>query len=203
VNRPGLPGPPAALLVPGWSDTAQRLEHARRHLVAAGWPERQVAVVDFRDRYGSNIDHAAEIADAVARLRQQSAPRQVAVVAHSMGGLALRWYLSRADGAAHVRTAIFVGTPHRGTWAAWLAWGRGGREMRPGSELLLELATSPLPATVRAICIATPIDTRVLPGSSAYLEGAECHTVQRPRHSAMLRHGRTLDLICRLLQQPP
>jgi triacylglycerol esterase/lipase EstA (alpha/beta hydrolase family) len=158
-----------------------------------------VAATGFQDRFGSNVAHAEEIAGEVERLRRSSGWRQVAIVAHSMGGLALRHYLVRMGGDGHVHTAIFVGTPHRGTWAAWLAWGGGGREMRPGSSFLKALATSPIPSSVRCICIRTPIDARVIPGSSAVLDGTECHTVRLPTHAGMLRHPPTLHLVTRLL----
>ena len=151
---------PPVLVVPGWSDTARQLRTFRSFLLECGWRDGQVACLSFRDRFGSNIEHSEEIAEAVARLRAGTGRDDVAVVAHSMGGLALRHHLMNSH--ASVRTAIFVGTPHHGTWAAWLAWGRGGAEMRPGSSFLRELNRAPLPAHVRAFCLRTPIDTRVL-----------------------------------------
>jgi triacylglycerol lipase len=196
---PAAPAAPATLLVPGWSDTARSLKRARDHLLAAGWPPAAVAVADFRDRYGSNAEHAEEIGEAVARLRQRTGARRVAVVAHSMGGLALRHYLGTAAGADSVATAIFVGTPHRGSWLAWLAWGRGGAEMRPGSPFLRQLEATRLPPHVRAVCLSTPFETRVIPGSSALLDGAECRVVRRPTHPRMMRHRATLDTIRRIL----
>lgn len=189
---------PPTLLVPGWSDGARALLRARDFLLAAGWPPSHVACVDFRDRYGSNVEHAEEIAAAIEALARGAGEPAVAVVAHSMGGLALRRYLAVAA-RPPVRTAVFVGTPHRGTWAAWFAWGRGGTEMRPGSAFLRELNARPLPPTVRAVCIATPIDTRVLPGSSALLDGVEHHRARLPTHPRMLRHVPTLRLIRDLL----
>jgi triacylglycerol lipase len=192
---------PPIVLVPGWSDTGATLQPARRFLIDAGWPDSHVLSVDFRRRYGGNREHASELAAAVSELCTRTGTDGVAVVAHSMGGLALRYYLARLDGAAAVRTAIFVGTPHRGTWLAWLACGGGGSDMRPGSHFLQELERSTIPASVRAVCISTPIDLRVIPGSSALLEGAECHRVRLPTHSRMLRHGRTLQLIRELLLQ--
>jgi pimeloyl-ACP methyl ester carboxylesterase len=191
--------PPATLLVPGWSDTSRALRRAESHLVEAGWPRTHVACVDFARRYGSNMEHAAEIEAALERLRERSGSRRVAVVAHSMGGLALRYHLTVGGGGTSVHTAIFLGTPHRGTVLAWLAWGRGGVEMRPGSELLRRLAAQPLPPGVRSICIRTPIDLRVVPWSSALLDGAECHTVRLPTHAGMLRHAGTLRLVADLL----
>jgi triacylglycerol lipase len=188
---------PPVLLVPGWSDTAHVLQPCRRFLLAAGWAEPTVRCLSFRDRYGSNIEHAAEIGAAARELRDATGAR-IAVVAHSMGGLALRQYLVDGGDAA-VHTAIFAATPHRGTWIAWLARGRGGAEMRPGSAFLERLNATPLPRSVRAICLRTPIDTRVVPGESASLEGAACHTVRLPTHRRMLRHARTLQLIRELL----
>jgi triacylglycerol lipase len=190
---------PATLLVPGWSDTAAVLEPARRFLAGAGWPEGHVRCVGFRHRYGSNREHAAELAVAVDELRQRTGEAQVAVVAHSMGGLALRHFLTEPGGAEAVHTAVFVGTPHRGTWLAWLAWGDGGREMRPGSSFLCSLHRRTIPATVRTACISTPIDLRVVPGSSTLLEGAACYRVRLPTHAGMMRHRATLDRIRHVL----
>jgi triacylglycerol lipase len=156
--------------------------------------------VDFAEPCGSNRQHADEIAAAVEDLATASGASSIAVVAHSMGGLALRWYLSQG-GAARVATAVFVGTPHRGTWSAWLAWGAGAAEMRPGSTFLRELNAAPVPAAVRTCCVRTPIDTHVVPSTSAFLAGAECYTVRLPIHQRMLRHRGTLELICSLLRR--
>ncbi|CAN5635230.1 hypothetical protein BH23GEM9_BH23GEM9_06060 [soil metagenome] len=190
--------PPAILMVPGWSDTSRALRPAQTFLLESGWPQSHVRAVTFRDPYGSNVNHADEIEEHLAELLLTSGEAAAAVVAHSMGGLALRRYLiSRTP--VRVHTAIFAGTPHRGTWAAYLAWGRGGAEMRPGSRFLEELARHPLPTSVRAICIRTPLDTRVIPGASAFLEGADCRLVRMPTHPRMLRHDGTLRLLRELL----
>jgi triacylglycerol lipase len=199
---PHLFDPPPVLLVPGFSDTARILRPCRQFLIRSGWPPELVAAPGFHRRFGSNLEHSAEIASAVDALAESAEGRPVAVVAHSMGGLALRHYLANGGGAA-VSTAIFVGTPHLGTWLAWLIFGAAAREMRPGSAFLQRLAARPLPPHVRAHCIRTPIDTRVVPGSSALLEGAACHVVRFPTHPRMLRHRPTLRLIRRLLLEPP
>lgn len=190
---------PATLLVPGWSDSGDALAAARAFLLDRGWPATHVACMNFRDRYGSNIEHAAEIALAVEGLRRISRAGSVAIVAHSMGGLATRYYLAREGAGAPVRRVVFAGTPHRGTWAAWLAWGRGGAEMRPGSGFLRGLERTRLPGHVSAVCVRTPLETHVLPFSSAALPGTPCHVVRAPLHPRMLRHPPTLSLICDLL----
>jgi triacylglycerol lipase len=190
-------GIPPVLLVPGYSDTAKRLGPCRDFLLCSGWPDAHVQALGFRRPYGSNIEHAAEIARAVASLQDRTGAERIAVVAHSMGGLALRVFLAQG-GAAVVETAVFVATPHRGTWLAWLGWGDGAREMRPGSPFLRGLG--PIPSGVRVVCIRTPAEFRVVPGSSTLLDGVECCTVRAPTHPRMLRHRRTLELIRSVLR---
>jgi len=148
------------LLVPGWSDRASFLETLRRRFVEAGWSPERVGAVDFTDRHGCNMRHAAEIAEAARRLSRCG---PVDVVAHSMGGLALR-YLVLESAEPPVRRAAFLATPHDGTWAAWLAWGEGARQMRTGSDFLERIA-GPLP--VPSLALYTPFDTHVLPQRSA------------------------------------
>jgi triacylglycerol lipase len=174
------------------------MKRCRQFLLQQGWPDTHVQWVDFADRYGSNVQHAGEIEYAVRELCRRAGVARIAVVAHSMGGLALRYYLASSS-ADRVHTAIFVGTPHNGTYAAYLAWGGGGREMRPNSDFLRTLNQRQLPTHVRAHCIRTPLDTRVLPGSSAWLAGTQCHVVRAPTHPRMMRHRATLSLIRRLL----
>jgi triacylglycerol lipase len=192
---------PPTLLVPGFHDTARALRHCHRQLVAWGWPPEHVRCLGFRDRHGSNLEHAAELQAAIDALSDNAGIEHIAVVAHSMGGLALREYLTTTP-RPRVHTAIFVGTPHYGTWMAYLAWGAGAPEMRPGSPFLRALNARALPHGLRAHCISTAIDTRIVPGSSALLHGTQCHRVRVPTHPRMMRHGTTLRLIRDLLLQP-
>jgi triacylglycerol esterase/lipase EstA (alpha/beta hydrolase family) len=193
-------GPPPTLLVPGYHDTPRALRHCNRQLIAWGWPPQHVRCLGFRDTHGSNLQHAVELRSAIDELSVATGAERIAVVAHSMGGLALREYLTTTP-QPRVHTAIFVGTPHYGTWMAYLAWGAGGAEMRPRSEFLRALNARALPPSVRAHCISTAVDTRVVPGSSALLAGTQCHPTRLPTHPRMLRHGRTLRLIRDLLLQ--
>jgi len=82
------------LLVHGWNAHARSLRPIREHLTRSGWPDAAVFCLDFRDTHGSNVTHAAEIAAAVERLRDRTGAPLVDIVAHSMGGLATRWFIA-------------------------------------------------------------------------------------------------------------
>ncbi len=174
------------LLVPGWFDTGRDLAALRIRLIAAGWPESRVHAITFEDPTGSNVDHAREIDAVVDRILADTGAPRLDIVAHSMGGLATRWYLRTH--ATEVRRAVFIASPHRGTLSALLAWGGGRDEMIPDSPFLDSLNSSPpVPSGVEAITIRTPIDTRVVPGESATLPGVEDFTVCCPTHEGLLR----------------
>jgi triacylglycerol lipase len=161
------------------------MEPLSAYLNRRGWPHSHVEVLSFADPLGSSIAHADEIAAGLRRLQDRIGDASVCVVAHSMGGLALRWYLAHAD-ASRISTAIFLATPHRGTWMAWLAR-EGAVEMRPSSRFLHELGMKRIPAHVRCVSFRAPWDTRVLPPASAWLDAAQGRLLPGRGHKRILR----------------
>jgi len=190
---------PPILLVPGWSDRATELEEFRLRLVEAGWSADRILPLGFRDPVGSNLEHAVEVATAVERLRMETGSDRVDIVAFSMGGLAVRHFLLFGGGSRSARKVAFLGTPHRGTVVAVFAWGAGGREMIPGSPFLERLnADRPLEG-VEIMSFHTPLDTRVVPNTSALLPGVANVEICCPGHSGMLRDGPTFALVADFL----
>ena len=190
------------LLVPGWSDRAAHMHWLQRAFIAAGWPVTHVHALDFADRFGSNIAHAGEIADAISLLLNRTGAARVDVVAHSMGGLALRYYLHHHDGARRVRRAVFTATPHRGTWAAYVAWGAGAREMRPDSAFLVALNELPVvPPGITCLALQTPTEARILPRHSALLTPGRNLRVWCHSHAGLLRSKRAFTAIRAFLEE--
>ncbi len=162
----------------------------------------EIEVVSFEDPVGSNRAHARELVRSILSLRERTDSERVDVVAHSMGGLATRYYVANG-GAEEVRRIVFLATPHRGTMSAYLVWGQGAREREPGSAFLVELRRSlMLPNSVRAINIRTPLDLHVLPRESATLPGAPNLEVCCPTHAGLLDHDETFEVIARFLADP-
>ena len=81
----------------------------------------------------------------VERVGEPTGADKVHIVGHSLGGLIARYYVQRMGGSARVDT---LGSPHRGTLAAYLIPTPLARQLRPGSALLAELG-SPRPAAPR------------------------------------------------------
>lgn len=87
---------------------------------------------DIDDHSESNeasiVKQGLAIADAIYRIRQATGADRVQLAGHSMGGLAIREYLQRTDGAGtprwwidkepgghHIAQVVTFGTPHRGS----------------------------------------------------------------------------------------
>jgi triacylglycerol lipase len=193
--RTGVP----VLLVPGWFDTGRDLAAMRIRLRAAGW--EHVETLTFRQRTGSNRDHAAEIDSVVTQMLASTGAAEVDIVAHSMGGLATRWYLKTRP-QAPVRRAVFIASPHHGTLSALLAWGAGSDEMLPRSEFLASLNQgSVVPDGVEAITIRTLIDTHIFPAESATLPGVPDHSVCCPTHAGLIRDEKVFRLVSEFLEE--
>lgn len=188
------------LLVPGWLDTARDLAALRIRLLGAGWSGEHVETITFDDPTGSNRDHADELAEAVDSILAWTGAGAVDIVAHSMGGLATRWYLETYSDTP-VRKVVFIGTPHRGTLAAHLAWGEGRDEMMPESPFLDSLnARAPVPEGVEAITIRTLVDTHIVPGESATLPGVPDYELCCPTHAGLLRDDEVFRIVLDFLE---
>ncbi|MBI5716824.1 MAG: permease [Burkholderiales bacterium] len=136
-----------------------------------------VLAVNLEPVFGSIDDYVPRIEAAVRQLHERTGLAPV-VVAHSMGGLALRrWWAGQGDdtsGAARVHHAITLGTPHHGTWLARFALTPNARQMRRGSAWLRALAArEPAGRGARFTCFYSHCDNIVFPPATATLPEAD------------------------------
>jgi triacylglycerol lipase len=136
------------------------------------------------DRYANMIELA------VQRLRACTGQAPV-VVAHSMGGLAVRrWWADQVD-ASRIHRLITLGTPHHGTWLARWAFSVNGRQMRVNSPWLQALAQREPPGrSAHCTCFFSHCDNIVFPPSTAMLAGANNQHLQGVAHVHMVDHAR-------------
>lgn len=112
-------------------------------------------------------DRLAERVEAICRLTGSD---KVHLVGHSMGGIVARWYVQERGGYERVETAITIGSPHSGTYAAMIGVGAGARDLRPGSLVMRRLDRYAKPSPVRWIAYYSNLDMLVQPASSAMLD---------------------------------
>jgi pimeloyl-ACP methyl ester carboxylesterase len=133
---PGAPVP--IVLVHGYLCNRQLWRPFAGWLAARG---HAIEGVDLDPVFGSIDGYVPALAAAVERLRERTGTQRVALVCHSMGGLAARAYL-RAHPDAPVGPVVTIGTPHRGTVHALFGHGANAVQMRPDSAWLRALAQS-------------------------------------------------------------
>ena len=161
-----------------WNDWLERLSERGQPFIA----------INLDSIFGSIDDHADCIDAAVQRLTRATGLAPV-IVAHSMGGLAVRhWWSEHPD--APVPHVITIGTPHHGAWIARFAISVNGRQMQRQSPWLKALGEREPPGRARRFtCFYSHCDNIVFPPSTATLAGAEnrhltgvahVHMVSRP-----------------------
>lgn len=126
VEGPGV-GPPVdggvdgIVFVHGINSSAAGWDVMKARFLADGWPADRLVALTFDDpSWGCNVDNAARLGEWVTALEGRGA-RHVAVVAHSMGGLASRSYLKDLGGTAHVSVMVSLGSMHHGLVTSCLA----------------------------------------------------------------------------------
>ena len=136
-----------------WDDVAPKLR-AQGHAVFA---------VNLEPLFCSIDTYAAVVESAVQTLLAQSQHERVALVGHSMGGLAIRAWL-RVHGSDRAARVLTLGTPHVGTQIPQHIKSKNGNQMTWKSGWLDTLTACETPATHRLLRIAlSPQDNIVYP----------------------------------------
>jgi pimeloyl-ACP methyl ester carboxylesterase len=115
-------------------------------------------------------DVAERVRDTVEELCAETGYERVHLIGHSMGGLVARYYVQRLGGDQRVHTVVTLGTPHSGTYAARLVPHPVARQLRPGSDLIAELAEPAPGCKTRFVAFWSDFDQMVIPTGSARLE---------------------------------
>jgi pimeloyl-ACP methyl ester carboxylesterase len=166
----------------------------------AGWA---VSVPRLGGRWHTLAEAAERVALHLDSLRETRGTGDVVLVAHGVAGLAARLLIARRGRRLGVRQLITLGTPHRGTLSRCpLARGPLAREIRPGSDVLAELARVPLPAGVEAMAIASPDDALLVPAENAYWPEACNVSVEGSGHLHLLVSARVCEIVAENLPRP-
>lgn len=176
------------LLVHGYGDSEDSpwWDRLVGYFEAAGYDREKLYVIELGELWATTVDSPREYADQVkARLEairdEHGGP--VDVVAHSMGGLDSRWAVEKEGAADLVDDLVTLGTPHQGTYAAYLGYAtEGGRDMVPGSDFLTELNDGRLAPNVEYSALWSSTDELVVPQRFGKLPSPELDTAAEGRN---------------------
>lgn len=175
-----------------WNDWLQRLT---QH----GVP---VVAVNLEPVFG-RIDDYVDVLDAAVQRLHATTGRAPVVVAHSMGGLALRCWRAQPGRTARVHHVITLGTPHHGTWLARWAFTPNARQMRLHSPWVQALQQAEQALGVadygRFTCFYGHADNIVFPARTATLPGADNRHLPGVAHVHMVTCAEPWDELLRRL----
>lgn len=193
------PGRRGVVLVHGFVCNRGLWNSWLERLTAAGVPW---VAVNLEPVFGSIDDYVAIVEEAVRRVERHTGLAPL-LVAHSMGGLAVRrWWAGHGDDA-RVHHVITIGTPHAGTWLARFAFSPNGRQMRLGSRWLRALAQQEPPGrSARFTCFYGHCDNIVFPPSTAALPGADNRHLPGVAHVHMASRREPFEEAMRRLSSP-
>lgn len=132
----------------------------------------------------ASIDANAEAIEAAVQALERATGLPPVVVAHSMGGLALRaWRRATQSAPTRLHHVFTLGTPHAGTLMAQFSGALNARQMRMRSDWLQALAESESPVWwQRFTCIYSGCDQVVCPSILAVLPNARTLAVPAAGH---------------------
>lgn len=155
--------------------------------------------VDLEPPFGS-IDGYAGIVEAAVKQIDSSTGQAPVVVAHSMGGLAVRVWLANFDGADRIHRVVTIASPHHGTWLGRFAVTLNGHQMGRRSGWLEALAArEDAGDRARFVCYYGHCDNIVFPASTAMLPGADNRHLAATAHVQMAYHADVMQGVLELI----
>lgn len=155
------------ILVHGWVHNRSAFVLMQRALRRAGLGPMHT--FEYSSITSDLTQVAQRLAPVVEQVVSHARARSCVLIGHSMGGLVARQYVQELGGHDLVDTVVTMGTPHRGTYTAWLGMGRAIEQCRPGSAYLTRLEQTTRPGLARWIAYYSDLDFMITPAVSAKL----------------------------------
>ena len=192
------------LLVHGMVDNRSVFTVLRRALRRRGF--RQVVGINYSPLTRDVRLAATQLATRVEQLCEATGFERIHVIGHSMGGLIARYYVQRLGGDERVHTLVTLGTPHEGTRPAYLLPARLARQLRPDSDVIVELREPAPGCRTRFVGVWSDLDQMIVPKRAARVDHPDLEArnvlVRGVGHMSLPVHRRAVLEIAATLAQP-
>lgn len=155
------------LLLHGLADNHSIFTLLRRGLLRRGFS--QVFAMNYSFRTKDVRTLAIQLAEEIETIVEETGYERIHVVAHSLGGVIARYYVTRLGGDERVHTLVTLGSPHSGTLLAHVAPTPLGRQLRPASPLMKELHQPAPGCRTRVVAFWSDTDEAIIPAVNASL----------------------------------
>jgi triacylglycerol esterase/lipase EstA (alpha/beta hydrolase family) len=186
------------VLVHGYFHNRSGFDFMSRDLRTRGF--RWVHGMNYNPIRSSVPDLAERFAVSVRDVMEVSGANRVHVVGHSLGGLVVRWFVQELGGDEVVQTCVTIGTPHHGTYPAYLGLGPAARDMRPDSDVLTRLEQRFRRFShIRFVNLYSDLDVLIIPPSSAVLPerpNVHNHLIEDLGHTSLLLSPVLIEEVC-------
>lgn len=146
---------------------------------------------------------AKRLNNLIERVCRETGYERVHVVGHSMGGLIARYYVQRMGGDQRVHTLVTLGSPHEGTMPAMLVPHSVVKQLRPESDVVMELAEPAPGCQTRMVAIWSDLDQMIMPKRNARIVHPDLNArnvfIKGIGHMSLPVDGRVVHEICTTL----
>lgn len=185
------------VLVHGMVDNRSIFTVLRRSLRRRGF--HRVLAINYSPLTSDVRIAADNLAERVESVCEENGFERIHLIGHSMGGLVARYYVQRLAGDDRVQTLVTLGTPHGGTASAYLIPHRLGRQLRPDSDLVAELAEPAPGCRTRFLAVWSDLDQLIVPKRAARVDHPDLDArnvlVRGVGHMSLPIHRRTVHEI--------
>jgi len=206
VNPDVLPAATPILLVHGFADNRTAFTVLGQALRKRGFGVVHCVNYSVLTALTGDVRSAAgELAQQVELICAATGAPQVHVVGHSLGGLVARYYVQRLDGDARVHTLVTLGTPHHGTMTACLLPTPVLHQLRPESDIMVELAAPSPGCATRFVALWSELDGWIVPQHNARLDHPDLlvtnYQLRDVGHLSLAVDPRAVDTVVTALTQ--
>ncbi|MBX9766858.1 MAG: hypothetical protein K2X47_06265 [Bdellovibrionales bacterium] len=198
--------PRPILLVHGMAHNPSAFISLKKRMAYSQW--HNVFSINYATRHGSLTGMVDELSKTVDAILVETHSKQIDVVAHSLGGIVSRYYMSLGDGRGKIKNLVTLGSPHQGTGAVrlltGLPFGALKSDLRNGSYLMNLLNQTGLPRGSTITSIYSEYDWTVWPHGNCEVQGVPSNSFKNVKvndcgHIGLLYSPKVADVVMKTL----